>query len=670
MCGRLIGSMLSQRFQIIALLVASGLVALGGESASPPPGAEVSISAQPFLNNGVREYPTPFLAVARTPTLIPPLGAVIGLQDNLGCLAGFGGLVDAATGRVGFPADERPFSLDDPSPWATGKVDFPSYGSPDTFRVSFDDEKMVLTVNFPYPYGRKPRAAVTDPRGDLLSDDVFEILIEPRDSQGRSRGPVYRIIGNAAGVCRLDEDLPQLGQLHQAWNPPARYGVMISGGGCWGQEHVWMGAVQIPFAALGGAPADGDTWGVQCVLHYADPKVTAMLSPADSTTDTSRFARLRFDFNRRANYNFHLLDEAKLTNGVFSVASWLCNSGNDPATMTLNVRLYQGSKEIGSGSQEITAKPDDGFDFVPPLAVPTELAGPAERDTVGRVTVTDRKSNTVIYDQFIPYWRPAPGERDWLKTYFAREFTFLTGPYPSYGVFDWSLDCRSLMESIPSARYLEIAVQHDGQEILDQTNALPKTGKCEGTLSAGAMADGAKYEVAAIIRSADGQEISAKTNRFTRRVMPFETAPKPGLSDIVVPPFTPPVIGRDAVSVWDRTYHHGKGGLVESLTAAGEEILAWPVQFHGGRDAAGRRRDHAFKAWKRPGGLCPAIHRPGFGARSQRRAGFRRFLSIPSNDAAAELRDDSERFASGNSAEARARHLDRDAARLGGAAGR
>ena len=109
MCGRLIGSMLSQRFQIIALLVASGLVALGGESASPPPGAEVSISALPFLNNGVREYPTPFLAVARTPTLIPPLGAVIGLQDNLGCLAGFGGLVDAATGRVGFPATNAHF---------------------------------------------------------------------------------------------------------------------------------------------------------------------------------------------------------------------------------------------------------------------------------------------------------------------------------------------------------------------------------------------------------------------------------------------------------------------------------------------------------------------------------------------------------------------------------
>jgi len=60
--------MLSQRLQILAMLVASALAVWGSESANFQPGAEVSIAALPFLNNGVRSYPPPFLAVARPPT--------------------------------------------------------------------------------------------------------------------------------------------------------------------------------------------------------------------------------------------------------------------------------------------------------------------------------------------------------------------------------------------------------------------------------------------------------------------------------------------------------------------------------------------------------------------------------------------------------------------------
>ena len=569
------------RIHIFAMLIASAVAAPGADTANPQPGGEVALAALPVFSRGVREYPTPFLAVARTPELIPPLGRVLGLQDNLGSLAGFGGFIDEATGQFGFPSDESPFSLDAPSPWASGQSGI-GYGSWEILRVSFDDEKLGLVINFRHPYGRKPRAEVTDPRGDLLSDDVFEVLIDPRDAQGRSRGPVYRIVGNAAGVCRVDEDLPQLGQPHQAWKADVRYGTMVSDGWWWNQSHLWMAGVQIPFAAFGGPPANGDVWGIQCAVRYVAPKITGILSPTDSFADPSRFARVRFDRDRRVNYNLHVLDESEIKNGVFRLASMVCNRGSDPEPLTLKVHLYEGDKEIGADSEDIEAKAKENFGFPKVLSIATPLASPTERDTVGRVTVTDNKYNTVIYDQFIPYWRHAPGERDWLKTCFAKEFTFLTGPYPSHGLFDYSIDCRSLMEAIPSARYLALAVQRDGQEILVQTNPLPKDGKLSGTLSVGAMPDGANYELAAVIRGEDGQEISRQTNGFTRKVMPFETAPKPGLSDLVVPPFTPPVIRRDAVSVWGRTYQHGPDGLLESLEAADKIILAGPARFVAG----------------------------------------------------------------------------------------
>ena len=56
-----------------------------------------------------------------------------------------------------------------------------------------------------------------------------------------------------------------------------------------------------------------------------------------------------------------------------------------------------------------------------------------------------------MYDQYVPYWRMAPGERDWLKRHFAKEFTFQIGPYPSCGAIDYAIDCQTLMEALPGA---------------------------------------------------------------------------------------------------------------------------------------------------------------------------------------------------------------------------
>ncbi len=89
---------------------------------------------------------------------------------------------------------------------------------------------------------------------------------------------------------------------------------------------------------------------------------------------------------------------------------------------------------------------------------------------------------------------------------------------------------------------------------------LPKDGKLAGTLRVGEMTDGATYEVVAAIADKDGKVLSAKKETFTRKVMPFETAPKAGAEDLVPAPFTPPVIAGNSVSCVGRVYTHGTGG--------------------------------------------------------------------------------------------------------------
>ncbi len=518
-------------------------------AATPEP---VRIAALPMLRSGVPAYPVPFLAVARTPYTIAPLaGRVIDIQTDFGYPAGFSGLVDTAIGSIGYPGYRNFSNLD----------------------IAYDAQKLCLLVCVPYPFGRKTRADAAEPSAALLADDIFEVLIDPRDEQGRSKGPVYRIIGNAGGVSKIDRDLPQIGQPHQAWQAGVKYGSMM-----WDPMGSWMAAVQIPFRDLGGAPQDGQVWGFQAAIRYVDPKITAVLSPADDFTDRSRFARVRFDAGRRANYRCHWLSAEEIKQGTFCVSGIFSNGGNEPAWLDGRVTLYKGDRPQGGGTFAYAARPLSKYDGdMEPCRFPSQPSGPAERDTVVRLVVVDRQAKAVVYDQFLPYWRMAPGERDWLKRHFAKEFTFNVGPYPSCGAMDYRIDCQTLLEALPEAARAVVTVASGGRELARQEQPLPKDGKIAGTIGVGPMIDGATYEVAATIVRSDGQPVSAKREAFTRKVMPFENAPKAGLADLVPAPFAPPTIGHGSVSCIGRTYAHGRAGLLESLIAAGQELLAAPA---------------------------------------------------------------------------------------------
>ena len=512
----------------------------------------VDLDKVPLAADGTRLYPPPFMAVARTPYTIPPIPQPLHIQVDGGYPAGFSGLIDSATGQVGFPG-------------------YKNFAVPE---FAFDSEKLLATVSFPYPYGRKTRAEVLDPAGPLEKDDVFELLLEPRTAEGKSLGRVYRFLGNAAGTLRTELDDRMIGQFHRSWIPAVRYGTMM-----WDPTHSWVGAVQIPFAELGGVPADGTTWGVQFALRYADPAITAVLSPGAEFADPARFAGLRFDWERRANFRCHWLTE-EVKNGSFVLGKLFSNGANEKMRLAVAVQLFQGSREIGQGGFTYETKPLSRYDAeYNELRIPSKPAGPEARDTVARLTVTDSTFKTVIYDQYIPYWRPPPGERDWLKNHFGKDFAFNVGPYPSRGMFDWSLDCRTLLESNPAAANVLITVRREDRELSRQLLPLPKDGRLHGTAAAEKMPDGARYEVSASVMSAKEAVISRKAETFTRSIMPFESAPRPGLSDLVVPPFTPPVVKRASVACWNRVYGHGRNGLLESLTAAEEELLARPAQF-------------------------------------------------------------------------------------------
>ena len=518
-------------------------VGVAAAAADPPVPPAVDLAALPKLASGAPAYPPPLLAIGRTPDLIAsPAGGGMNIQSDVGYLGGFSGLTDTATGQFGFPG----------------------YRNHSIVNFAFDAEKLVLQAHVPYPYGRK-----------LRDDDVFELLLEPRDAAGHPRGPVYRAVGNAAGMVKLDLDEPAIGQPHRPWSPAGvRYAAML-----WDPTGSWMASLALPFADLGGPPADGDCWGVQFAVRYADPPITAYLSPTDSFTDQKRFARLRFDFARRCNFRCHWLDESVKT-GEFAMQHLLANGAAEPDTVQVQVRLYRGDKGFAAGQFDSTAAPHSTYFSQPggQLRLRSQPAGAEAKDTVARLSVFDLGAGgALIYDQWVPYWRPPAGERDWLKAYFAKQFLFNIGPWPSLGRFDWEIDCRTLKEVVPAASAWRLTASRDGREVARDTGPLTAAAHPSGALDVGKMPDGAVYDLEAAILDAAGTVLATRHESFTRHVMPFETAPRPGLSDLVVPPFTPPVVDGPELACWGRRYRHGGGGLVEQITAAGQPLLARPA---------------------------------------------------------------------------------------------
>ncbi|HEY3323775.1 MAG TPA: glycoside hydrolase domain-containing protein [Planctomycetota bacterium] len=528
------------------------LLALMAWTTAVVAGEPVKVDALPLFADGVRAYPTPFLAVARTPGNLPRI-TTINIQTKFGYLAGFNGFVDMKTHRIGFPC----------------------VGGNAALAIAYGADAIVFIPDMPQPWGRQLRQDVTKADGNLATDDVFELLVEPRDRQGRPRGPVYRFVGNAAGILRTEKDLPQVGQFHLDWKAKdIVYAAMQ-----WDPSHIWRGAVSVPFEALGGPPEDGDTWGVQCAFRYADPVIIGTLSSTDKLDDRARFARVRFDDKRQANYLCTRL--AGMNEYDFFIGGEGTNSGTTEASMRVSVNLFKSDKPIGakSGTNAIGpnmmwgAKGDGNFNV---RAFP---AAPEERDTFGRVVVCEMPAETVVYDQFIPYWRPAKDEDRWLKEYFATRFVFQTGVYPSRNSFDWSVDVRTLAEVKPAAT-LRLTVSRDGTELRRWNLPIENKGQMAGTLQITDQTTrmpAGKYVFRAEVLDAAQKVLATQASEFVRAIMAFEEAEKAGMQDIVVRPFTEPTQAGTSLTCWGRTCTLGAEGLLTSLLAGGKEVLASPA---------------------------------------------------------------------------------------------
>jgi hypothetical protein len=111
------------------------------------------------------------------------------------------------------------------------------------------------------------------------------------------------------------------------------------------------------------------------------------------------------------------------------------------------------------------------------------------------------------------------------------------------------------------SKELEIPVKNGFPE----TKEIAIPGMPEGT-----------YIIKAELIDKDGKVLSAKENKYTRKVFPWEHN-KLGLSRKVIKPWTPITVEGDNVKMWARDYKLDSLGLPEAIISKGKDILTEPV---------------------------------------------------------------------------------------------
>ncbi|MGD0091657.1 MAG: glycoside hydrolase domain-containing protein [Planctomycetota bacterium] len=450
--------------------------------------------------------------------------------------------------------------------------------------LGFDQERLYIAVVSAYPPDGKDHSSGTTRDKEYIGDECIEVWLDPnRANRESQQGDLrfYQLIANAqGGIYDVSFD-PKKGP-DTGWNGKWEFKNSVDH-----EKHVWTAELSLPFSDLGWKPGEaaGKTLGVLIARNFKGPwSQTTWFPVVGAFVDWFRYATL------------------KLTAGAPSVQITGLGAKVHKAELELRAKVFnpgparQAKVSVVVTSSDMPEKKDEKL-----IDLPAGGSAAYAFDDLNRlhedaqhalrcdVTSPD---GSETYMHYSVKWAKAP-EKLW---------EYRVGPdpsaalrfayYPSYKFVRVMLDTRELSKELAEKAHsaLVTITGPQDQEILKQTLRWDKP-PCTQEFKVGGLKDG-EYTLAVAV---DGWNAPI-VRTFKRTHFPFEGNTL-GITDDVLPPFTPLETGKDKVALALREYEVNGLGLWKSAKVAGnvsaggpQELLAGPVvlKINGGEVLEGQ----------------------------------------------------------------------------------
>jgi hypothetical protein len=412
-----------------------------------------------------------------------------------------------------------------------------------TILLCRDEACLYLGARLPKPPHQPLRATVTRRDGDVWSDDALEIFLDP----GRTTNRYYQFIVNARGT-----QWDSLGR-DPAWNGEWQAATCTTASDHWSVE------VAIPFATVGGAPKVGEQWGFNVCWDRQTPAPLLMTwAPLqEGFHEPQHFAALLFPAHAPALQDVALAFSPAARRVKFSALA-------GPAPQAYDLTLEVGSPgqlrmvaqtHVAAGESKRWTAEAQGPQ---PQA---SLAQPQENLALVRLTM----AGSELYRAVIPMAAVPPVQVT------VRKFLLRTKRVQV------EVDASALpSEQMP--QQLQVAlVQAAGRELTGATASFGGGTKATAWLDVAKVQPG-DYQLRVAVRGAKGTLLHETSQPLTIPPAPEWLGNREGISDRVLPPWTPIKVHGNTVSPWGRDYRWGALPFPEQVTTRGVEVLAAPMR--------------------------------------------------------------------------------------------
>jgi len=404
----------------------------------------------------------------------------------------------------------------------------------------------------------------------LTLDDSIEIWLDPAShGPGGDAGHFYRIAVNANGAINDSRFAVKDAALNKNWRGSYQTASSV-------QDGFWHMELAIDLKPMGLTRERFDhPWGIRVCRNFQNPWMQVFLNPGTRTFIDLKTMPL-ITFKQKAPVVQQLTYRSA---GKDFVDMTVQLSNTTAAPLELNVSLGHNELDQPRYYLKETVQLPPGNERT--LQYTRDVSDPKSYMGVSEVSVTSSDGEPVFLRDYA--WFMSPQDDVWSVARKSVESVLDFGYYPYKDTLKVRLDLASAKLE-PTIEHVDIQVRarDASRSIFTQTVPVaPDAQTLEQQFHIPELATG-EYELHVSLRSATRIEKSV-VKHFERTVFDWERNTI-GVSDEVVPPFTPIQVDGNTVKTVLRQHDLSPFGLWNQVTSKGQDVLARPIRYAVTRD--------------------------------------------------------------------------------------